>query len=68
MLEKIKDFAYGAGFLIVLVGSILGVYELGEMIGFTRDQVYTGLAVPFFIYFSYVFGGLTRSVFGSKKS
>ena len=68
MSEKIKDFAYGAGFIIVVVGSILGVYELGEMVGLSRDNVFTMLAVPFFIYFSYVFGGLTRSVFGSKKS
>ena len=67
MSEKIKDFAYGAGFIIVVVGSILGVYELGEMVGLSRDNVFAMLAVPFFIYFSYVFGGLTRSVFGSKK-
>jgi hypothetical protein len=68
MLEKMKDFAYGAGFIVVVIGSILGVYELGEMVGLSRDNVFAMIAVPFFIYFSYVFGGLTRSIFGSKKS
>lgn len=68
MQEKIKDFLYGAATIAALIGIIAGSYELGEMVGLSRETVWYATLVPFFIYFSYVFGGLTRSILKSKKS
>ena len=62
MKEKLKDLGMG---LLIILGITVSVYaaiSLGELVNMTSDQIRLSLATPFFIYFCYLFGGLTRSM------
>ncbi len=65
--EIAKDLAYGAGVIGTVVVVISGLFLLGDAINMTKDNVRLALAVPFFGYFTYLFGGLTRDVLNRRK-
>lgn len=67
MKEKLKDLGYGVG---VIGGLFLTVYLLillGEFVGMADDSIRIALSVPFFLWFTYLFGGLTRSILNRSK-
>lgn len=64
---NIKEIAKDLGFGIVAVASIFAVMFIlisaMEMIEMTEDNIRLAIATPFVIYFCYMFGSLTRSIF-----
>jgi len=66
MKEKLKDFGFGVATVVLIVGLISALIGLGELVGATSDTIRLALAVPFFLYFTYLFGGLTRSIYFKK--
>ena len=62
-----KDLGTGVAITLGIVASVSALIYVGELVNLTSDQVRLGLAAPFFIYFCYLFGGLTRSML-TKKS
>jgi len=65
--EIAKDLAYGAGVIGIVVVVISGLFLLGEAVNMTKDNVRLAMAVPFFGYFTYLFGGLTRDMLNRRK-
>ena len=66
MKETLKDFGFGILTVAGIVGLISALIGLGELVGATSDTLRIALATPFFIYFCYIFGGLTRTIYFSK--
>jgi len=62
-----KDLGTGVAITLGIVLVISAAIYAGELVNMTSDQIRLGLATPFFIYFCYLFGGLTRSML-TKKS
>jgi hypothetical protein len=62
MKEKLKDLGMGLAVILGIAFSVYAAISLGELVNMTSDQIRLGLATPFFIYFCYLFGGLTRSM------
>jgi uncharacterized membrane protein YtjA (UPF0391 family) len=66
MKEKLKDFGFGVATVVLIIGLISALIGLGELVGATSDTIRIALAVPFFLYFTYLFGGLTRNIYFKK--
>ena len=66
MKEKLKDFGFGVATVVLIIGLVSALIGLGELVGATSDTIRIALATPFFIYFCYIFGGLTRSIYFKK--
>tara|TARA_B110000977_G_scaffold3464_1_gene4785 strand:+ start:28 stop:231 length:204 start_codon:yes stop_codon:yes gene_type:complete len=66
MKETLKDFGFGILTVAGIVGLISALIGLGELVGATSDTIRIALAVPFFLYFTYLFGGLTRNIYFKK--
>ena len=66
MKEKLKDFGFGVATVALIIGLISALIGLGELVGATSDTIRIALAVPFFLYFIYLFGGLTRNIYFKK--
>ena len=66
MKEKLKDFGFGVATVVLIIGLISALIGLGELVGATSDTIRFALAVPFFLYFTYLFGGLTRNIYFKK--
>jgi hypothetical protein len=62
MKEKLKDLGMGLLIILGITVSVYALISLGELVNMTSDQIRLALATPFFIYFCYLFGGLTRSM------
>jgi len=58
-----KDLGTGIVLIAGIVAIISGLVFLGEAVNMTKDNIRLALAVPFFLYFTYLFGGLSRSMF-----
>jgi hypothetical protein len=65
--EIATDLAYGVGIIGMIALVITTLFFLGEAINLTKDNVRLILAVPFFGYFTYLFGGLSRDVLNRNK-
>jgi|TARA_B110000879_G_scaffold203813_1_gene281835 hypothetical protein len=61
-----KDFGFGLAIVLGAIGIILALIGIGELVGATSDTIRLALATPFFLYFIYIFGGLTRSIYFKK--
>jgi hypothetical protein len=66
MKEKLKDFGFGAGTVVLIIGLVSALIGLGELVGAANDTIRLAIATPFFLYFTYLFGGLTRSIYFKK--
>ena len=66
MKEKLKDFGFGVATVVLIIGLISALIGLGELVGATSDTIRIALAVTFFLYFTYLFGGLTRNIYFKK--
>ena len=66
MKEKLKDFGFGVATVVLIIVLISALIGLGELVGATSDTIRIALAVPFFLYFTYLFGGLTRNIYFKK--
>lgn len=62
MNEKLKDLGYGIGVTGGIIGIMFVLISGMELIGLANDSIRLAIAVPFFVYFMYLFGGLTRSI------
>ena len=62
MNEKLKDLCYGIGVTGGIIGIMFVLISGMELIGLANDTIRLAIAVPFFVYFMYLFGGLTRSI------
>jgi len=62
MNEKLKDLGYGIGVTGGIIGIMFVLISSMELIGLANDTIRLAIAVPFFVYFMYLFGGLTRSI------
>jgi CDP-diglyceride synthetase len=62
MNEKLKDLGYGIGVTGGIIGIMFVLISGMELIGLANDTIRLAIAVPFFVYFMYLFGGLTRSI------
>jgi uncharacterized RDD family membrane protein YckC len=67
MKEMLKDFMFGVGTVVAIAAAIFVFITIGELVGGTKDSIRLALALPFFLYFTYLFGGLTRSVIFKDK-
>jgi len=67
MKEKLKDFGFGVATVVLIIGLISALIGLGELVGATSDTIRLALAAPFFLYFTYLFGGLTRNIYFKKN-
>ena len=61
-----KDFGFGIATVAAIIGIISALIGIGEMVGAADDTIRLALAAPFFLYFIYIFGGLTRSIYFKK--
>ena len=66
MKEIVKDFGFGVAAVIGIVGLISALIGLLELVGAANDTIRLAIAAPFFLYFTYLFGGLTRSIYFKK--
>jgi hypothetical protein len=66
MKEKLKDFGFGVGTALLIIGLVSALIGLGELVGAANDTIRLAIATPFFLYFTYLFGGLTRSIYFKK--
>ena len=66
MKEKLKDFGFGVATVVLIIGLVSALIGLGELVGATSDTIRLVIAAPFFLYFTYLFGGLTRSIYFKK--
>ena len=66
MKEIVKDFGFGAATVIGIIGLVSALIGLGQLVGAADDTIRLALAAPFFLYFTYIFGGLTRTIYFSK--
>lgn len=62
MNEKLKDLGYGIGVTGGIIGIMFVLISGMELIGLANDTIRLAIAVPFFVYFMYLFGGLTGSI------
>ena len=67
LVNVFKDLGTGAAITLGIVAVISALIAAGEFVNMTSDQIRLGLATPFFIYFCYLFGGLTRSILTRKS-
>ncbi len=58
-----KDLGTGVVLIAAIVATISGLIFLMEAVNMTKDNIRLALSVPFFLYFTYLFGGLSRSMF-----
>ena len=65
--EIATDLAYGVGVIGMVALVITTLFFLGEAVNMTKDHIRLALAVPFFGYFTYLFGGLTRDMLNRNK-
>ena len=65
--EIAKDLATGVVMVTGVALVITVLFLLGEAVNMTKDNVRLALAVPFFGYFTYLFGGLTRDMLNRRK-
>lgn len=61
--EIAKDLGFGIVAVAVIFGVMFGLISFMEMINMTKDGIRIAIAVPLFLYFSYMFGSLTRSIY-----
>jgi len=66
MKETLKDFGFGVATVLFIVGVISALIGLGELVGATSNTIRLAIAAPFFLYFTYIFGGLTRIIYFKK--
>jgi|TARA_B110000483_G_C18106955_1_gene508053 hypothetical protein len=66
MKETLKDFGFGILTVACIVGLISALIGLGDLVGASSDRIRLAVAVPFFLYFTYLFGGLTRNIYFKK--
>lgn len=66
MKEILKDFGFGIATVLAVIGIISAVIGLGELAGATPDTIRLAIATPLFLYFTYIFGGLTRNLYFKK--
>lgn len=70
MKFNIKEIAKDLGFGIACIAGVMlvafCVISFLELINMTKDEIRIAIAIPLFLYFSYIFGGLTRSVYFKK--
>tara|TARA_B110000858_G_scaffold177688_1_gene212894 strand:+ start:192 stop:392 length:201 start_codon:yes stop_codon:yes gene_type:complete len=66
MKEILKDFGFGLAIVLGAIGIILALIGIGELVGATSDTIRLALAIPFFLYFTYLLGGLTRNIYFKK--
>ena len=62
----IKDFGFGIATVGAIFGIIFALISTMEFLGAQDDTIKLILAVPFFVYFIYLFGGLTRNIYFKK--
>lgn len=67
MKEKLKDLGYGIGVIAVITTTVYLLILLGEVVGMADDSIRLALATPLFIWFTFLFGGLTRSILNRSK-
>jgi hypothetical protein len=61
--EIAKDLGFGIAAVAVVVGTMFAIISLLEMINMTEDNIRLAIATPFVIYFCWMFGSLTRSIY-----
>jgi hypothetical protein len=61
--EIAKDLGFGIAAVAVVVGTMFTIISLLEMINMTEDNIRLAIAIPFVIYFCWMFGSLTRSIY-----
>lgn len=66
MKEQLKDFGVGVATVLLIAGVIFAFISIGELVGATSDTIRLAIAAPFFLYFTYLFGGLTRNIYFKK--
>lgn len=66
MKEQLKDFGVGVATVLLIAGVIFAFISIGELAGATSDTIRLAIAAPFFLYFTYLFGGLTRNIYFKK--
>ena len=66
MKEKLKDFGFGVVTALLIIGLVSALIGIGELVGAASDTIRLAIATPFFLYFTYLFGGLTRSIYFKK--
>jgi hypothetical protein len=67
-MEMFKNMAVGLIAMGVIIGGTQLFLMVGTAIGGDKEAAATALIVVSALFMSYYFGGLTRSVFFSKKS
>jgi len=65
--EVAKDLGFGMLCVAGTIAVTFAIVSFMELINMTKDSIRIALAIPLFLYFSYIFGGLTRSVFFKEK-
>lgn len=61
-----KDIGFGAALVVGIFLIIAGLISFMELINLTSDTIRLVIATPLFIYFCYMFGGLTRDILSRK--
>jgi len=67
MKEKLKDLGYGIGVIATISTTVYLLILLGEVVGMADDSIRLALATPLFLWFTFLFGGLTRSILSRSK-
>lgn len=65
--EIVKDLAFGIAAVAGVVLVMTGLISFMEMINMTKDNIRLAIFVPIFLYFCYMFGTLTRSMYFTSK-
>lgn len=61
--EIAKDLGFGIAAIAVISGVMFGLISFMELINMTKDSIRLAIAGILFVYFSYMFGSLTRSIY-----
>jgi len=61
--EIAKDFGFGVAGIAAIFGVMFILISALEMIEMTEDNIRLAIATPFALYFCYMFGSLTRSIY-----
>lgn len=61
--EIAKDLGFGIAAIAVISGVMFGLISFMELINMTKDSIRLTIAGALFVYFSYMFGSLTRSIY-----
>ena len=61
--EIAKDFGFGVAGIAAIFGVMFILISALEMIEMTEDNIRLAIATPFVIYFCWMFGSLTRSIY-----